>query len=60
MIRELMNHLGYGFFSEAALVIFLAVFVAVTIRTLRMGPAESLSHARIVLAEKPRGAGHEP
>lgn len=59
MIKALMNHLDYGFFSELALVIFLGVFLAVTIRTLLMSRRESDSHASIVLSEHPQPGNHQ-
>ncbi len=33
MIKETLQHLDHGFFSTAALVLFLLVFIAVSIKT---------------------------
>lgn len=53
MLKELMNHLGYGFFAETALVIFAVTFVAITVRTLRMERRESESCAAMALTDGP-------
>jgi hypothetical protein len=59
MIRELYNSLHYGLYSEAALLIFLGVFAAVTIRTLLMDRRVTRSHADIVLSDQPQVPRHE-
>jgi cbb3-type cytochrome oxidase subunit 3 len=59
MLKELMNHLGYAFWAESALVIFLGVFVAVTVRAIRSDRREMQSHAEIVLNDPIRRTSHE-
>ncbi len=59
MIKEILSHLHYGLFGEAALLIFLGVFAAVTIRTLVMDRRITSSHADIVLSDQPQVPRHE-
>lgn len=49
MLKELMNHLGYAFWAESALVMFLGVFLAVTLRAVWSDRREMQAHADIVL-----------
>ena len=59
MIKEILNFLDYGFFAEVALLMFLGVFLAVTVRTLLMDRRVSESHADIVLSDQPQVPRHE-
>ncbi len=54
MIKELLNYLNYGLFAEIALLMFLGVFLAVTVRTLLMDRRVTRSHADIVLSDQPQ------
>jgi hypothetical protein len=49
MINELLKHLDYGAFAEAALAIFVIVFVAIAARTLFTASAKTDRWSQIVL-----------
>ena len=51
MIKRLLNELDYSFFAEASLVLFVAVFVIVSVVTLLRNRNETSQHAQIVLDE---------
>ncbi len=51
MIKQLMNQLGYGFFAEVALLLFVVVFAAIVVRTLLTRKDISDRQAHIVLDE---------
>jgi cbb3-type cytochrome oxidase subunit 3 len=54
-----MNHLGYALWAESALVIFLGVFLAVTLRAFWSDRREMQAHAEIVLNDLTGGAPDE-
>ena len=49
MIKNLMDHLNYGFFAEASLLMFVLIFIGVSIRTLVGRSDDSRNHAMVVL-----------
>ncbi|MBL8856280.1 MAG: hypothetical protein JNK57_20105 [Planctomycetaceae bacterium] len=49
MIKDLVYSLGYSFFGNAALLMFLAIFLAVCIQILRTSREESRRNAQVVL-----------
>lgn len=54
MIRELLNSVEYGWIASAALVLFFAVFMAVTIRTFFTDKATTDYQADIPLTDGQR------
>ena len=52
MIKKLTSYLDYGVFAEAALGIFMLVFIAIVIRTLMMKSEVAERHAAIVLGDQ--------
>lgn len=54
MIRELLNSVEYGWIASAALVLFFAVFMAVTIRTVLTDKKTTDSQADIPLTDGQR------
>jgi hypothetical protein len=59
MIKQILQFCDYSFFAEAALVMFLAIFILVTLRTLAGSSEDSSRCARIALSEQPEGSNHE-
>lgn len=59
MIKQILQLCDYTFFAEAALVMFLTIFILVTLRTLVGSSQESSRCARIALSEQPEGSNHE-
>lgn len=49
MIKDLVYALGYSFFGNAALVMFFAIFVAVTVYVLRTSRTVTEQQANVVL-----------
>lgn len=49
MIKDLVYSLGYSFFGNASLLMFLAIFIAVCVQILRTSRKESLQNALVVL-----------
>ncbi|WP_158545373.1 hypothetical protein [Bremerella cremea] len=54
MIRDLLNHATYGWIATAALVLFFATFVAVTIKTMLTSKKTIDSQADIPLSDGER------
>jgi len=59
MIKEILQLCDYSFFAEAALVMFLSIFILVTLRTLVGSSKESSRCAQIALSEPLEGSNHE-
>lgn len=59
MIKQILQLCDYAFFAEAALVMFLTIFILVTLRTLAGSSRESSRCAALVLSEQPEGSNHE-
>lgn len=51
MIKRLLGHLDYSIFAEASLIIFVAIFILVSIYTLLRQRTETSRQAQIVLDE---------
>lgn len=51
MIKELLREIDYTFFAETALVLFLVIFLVVSVMTLLGSHQQSVKHAHIVLDE---------
>jgi hypothetical protein len=49
MIKDLVFALGYSFFGNVALLMFLAIFIVVCVQILRTGREESRQNAHVVL-----------
>ena len=54
MIKGLLHYLNYGIFSELALVMFMLIFIAIVIRTLRTSSDQINYESRIVLRDDPK------
>lgn len=59
MIKQILQLCDYAFFAEAALVMFLTIFILVTLRTLAGSSRESSRCAELVFSEQPEGSNHE-
>ena len=51
MIKDLIAHLGYSFFGNISLVMFLTLFVVVTVYALRASREETERNAHLVLED---------
>jgi len=49
MIKDLIQHLGYSFFGNLSLVMFLVIFIAVSLYALSFSREESEQQANVVL-----------
>lgn len=49
MIKDLIYSLGYSFFGNAALLMFLGIFVAICLHILRVSREESERNSLVVL-----------
>jgi hypothetical protein len=49
MIKDLVYALGYSFFGNVALLMFLAIFIVVCVQILRTSREESRQNAHVVL-----------
>ncbi len=54
MIKQLMSELGYGFFAEAAVVMFALIFVAIVIHTCLQSRDDSQMWASLPLESEPQ------
>lgn len=59
MIKEILKACDYSLFSEIALLMFVGIFIAVSIRALMGSHQESLRRAQIVLTDSAEGNNHE-
>lgn len=55
MIKEILARMDMLLFAELALVLFVAVFAAVTVRALRTDKKTAERRARIVFGDEPEG-----
>lgn len=53
MIRDALTSIDHGFFATAALLLFVGVFMAVSIRTLLTNRSTTQSHAELPLSDEP-------
>jgi cbb3-type cytochrome oxidase subunit 3 len=49
MIKDLVYALGYSFFGNLSLLMFLTIFIAVSVYVLRTSRADSTRNANVVL-----------
>ena len=59
MVREMMKYLDASFCAEAALMLFLGVFVAVSLRAIFTRKSEMSQQADIPLSDGMEVPGHE-
>lgn len=51
MIKEILAACDYSLFAEAALLMFVSIFLVVSLRTLAGSPREARRNARIALTD---------
>lgn len=59
MIKEILKACDYSLFSEIALLMFVGIFVVVSIRALVSSRQESQRQAQIVLSDAMESEGYE-
>ncbi len=59
MIKEILKACDYSLFSEIALLMFVGIFIAVSIRALLGSQQESVRRAHIVLSDTTERSSHE-